>query len=426
MPPRFAVSAPKCARCGKSVFVAEQVIGPSSKPYHKPCLSCSVCEKRLDSTLLVEHDGQPYCKNCHKAHLGQGKGGFGLAVPLRPEIHKPPPKPESLSSSKHDSARYLDQSKERQRREDDANEQRSGINLSSRGDSSYQATRQEYRAPTLSAPAESNSRPVTSIDDMVASGMEIPMLSGKNGDTAKNELYQSMYGGNKDEPGRERQGSPGLSNMTPSRPSSAVEQSNATPPIPVQVRSSSPLRKAVLPPSMSGREVIGSVRVGLDGLPTPNRRDPVALSRERDRELSGNTGTAKTYSPRTAPQHSPANRSPTRAYDDSFNYSPASALNKMGLGSTVSAAVVGTPLCARCERPVYFAEQKQAAGRKWHRGCLRCDGCSTTLESGRMEEGPPSATYENQTNIWCRTCYAKRFGPKGIGNAGMSLPEMMK
>jgi hypothetical protein len=84
---------------------------------------------------------------------------------------------------------------------------------------------------------------------------------------------------------------------------------------------------------------------------------------------------------------------------------------------------------AELRSPLYFtdfAEQKQAAGRKWHRGCLRCDGCSTTLESGKLEEGPPSAMYENQTNIWCRTCYAKRFGPKGIGVAGMSLPEMMK
>lgn len=73
-----------------------------------------------------------------------------------------------------------------------------------------------------------------------------------------------------------------------------------------------------------------------------------------------------------------------------------------------------------------FAEQKQAAGRKWHRGCLRCDGCTTTLESGKLEEGPLSETYANQTNIWCRTCYAKRFGPKGIGVAGMSLPETMR
>ncbi|KAG8935230.1 hypothetical protein FRC01_005486 [Tulasnella sp. 417] len=33
--------------------------------YHKPCLSCKSCSKRLDSFSLVEHDSEPYCKQCH-------------------------------------------------------------------------------------------------------------------------------------------------------------------------------------------------------------------------------------------------------------------------------------------------------------------------------------------------------------------------
>ncbi|PWN50441.1 hypothetical protein IE53DRAFT_368916, partial [Violaceomyces palustris] len=72
-----------------------------------------------------------------------------------------------------------------------------------------------------------------------------------------------------------------------------------------------------------------------------------------------------------------------------------------------------------------FAEQKAAAGRKWHRGCLRCDGCSTTLESGKLEEGPVERSTRlerGEANIWCRVCYAKYFGPKGLG-VGLSLPE---
>ncbi|SHO76216.1 Uncharacterized protein MSYG_0553 [Malassezia sympodialis ATCC 42132] len=83
----------------------------------------------------------------------------------------------------------------------------------------------------------------------------------------------------------------------------------------------------------------------------------------------------------------------------------------------------GTPLCARCRRPVYFAEQKQAAGRKWHRACLRCDGCRATLDTNRVEEGPADQTTEDHPNIWCHMCYSKNFGPKGIGVAGMSYPS---
>ncbi|PWN87074.1 cysteine and glycine-rich protein 2 [Acaromyces ingoldii] len=200
MPPRIGGVAPKCAKCDKSVYAAEQVIGPASKIYHKPCLACTICGRRLDSSLLVDHEGQPMCTNCYKAHLGQGKGGFSTSVPLRPAI------------------------------------------------------------------------------------------------------------------------------------------------------------KATL--------------------------------------------------------------------DSSYTRSPP----KTAFGGKASTAPSGTPLCARCAKPVYFAEQKQAANRKWHRGCLRCDGCSSTLDSGRLEEGPAEAANgaDVQCNIWCRTCYAKRFGPKGIGVAGMSLPEMQR
>lgn len=86
MPPRIGGVAPKCAKCDKSVYAAEQVIGPASKIYHKPCLACTICGRRLDSSLLVDHEGQPMCTNCYKAHLGQGKGGFSTSVPLRPAI----------------------------------------------------------------------------------------------------------------------------------------------------------------------------------------------------------------------------------------------------------------------------------------------------------------------------------------------------
>ncbi|PWN47020.1 hypothetical protein IE53DRAFT_277248 [Violaceomyces palustris] len=107
--PRFQVTAPKCARCNTSVYQAEQVIGPSSKPYHKNCLACVVCNKRLDSTLLVEHDAQPFCKNCHREHLGTGKGGFSVAVPLKPSpaVRSPVSSPATLSPSRQRSSTAL-------------------------------------------------------------------------------------------------------------------------------------------------------------------------------------------------------------------------------------------------------------------------------------------------------------------------------
>ena len=86
MPPSFLVEAPRCPRCNDRVYAAEKVLGPMSKSYHKQCLKCVVCNKILDSVSLLEHDGEPFCNNCHRTHLGQGKDKFGTAVPLRAKV----------------------------------------------------------------------------------------------------------------------------------------------------------------------------------------------------------------------------------------------------------------------------------------------------------------------------------------------------
>ncbi|KAG0226744.1 hypothetical protein BGW42_003434 [Actinomortierella wolfii] len=87
MPPRFIpVAAPRCPRCNKMVYQAEQVIGPNSVHYHKACYTCLECNKRLDSASLAEHNGQAYCKTCHTKKWGPtGYGYAGGAAFLQPE-----------------------------------------------------------------------------------------------------------------------------------------------------------------------------------------------------------------------------------------------------------------------------------------------------------------------------------------------------
>ena len=62
-------------------------------------------------------------------------------------------------------------------------------------------------------------------------------------------------------------------------------------------------------------------------------------------------------------------------------------------------------LCPRCHTVVYHAEAVSALSRKWHKRCLRCAGCGTTLMPNRLDErdGEP----------WCRKCYTDKFGLKG-------------
>lgn len=63
----------------------------------------------------------------------------------------------------------------------------------------------------------------------------------------------------------------------------------------------------------------------------------------------------------------------------------------------------GTPTCGKCGKTVYFAEQVRAIGKTYHRSCLRCTECNTTLDSSRLTE--------NEGNPYCKNCYGKVCRP---------------
>ncbi|SPO22034.1 uncharacterized protein UTRI_02029_B [Ustilago trichophora] len=502
--PRFAVpAAPKCARCNTSVYLAEQVIGPASKPYHKTCLTCVVCNKRLDSTLLVEHDGEPYCKNCHKEHLGTGKGGFSTAVSLNPTSPKSPRSPVSNLSNATRSpvatpsrggaalAQYSTQETTLTRGLSDSarrspsptkftpgasltgsEDQVPGISIRSRGIGATSPlvsppSPTKTSSPTLTTAertarnggAGSSMAPIRSIDEAIAAGN-----SELNDPVAR--LQAAVGGMSIGTPSKNASSLAGDDSFdaeptsvtghtipsadyyaTPSPPARAPQpQTRATPtsksqqyteetsfaedgtPITIQTR------------RVAATDTIGSIRFtgtssptrttgprvntqfplsAIGALPPPRRPDP--------KTLTGASGTAKIAPPRTITNLPPSSSS-SSSIDDIPANRRKSGIDRIGLSSSIVDASGGTPLCARCLRPVYFAEQKAAAGRKWHRACLRCDGCNSTLESGKLEEGPAEknpAAPQGGANVWCRICYAKYFGPKNLA-VGLSLPETMR
>jgi len=66
--------------------------------------------------------------------------------------------------------------------------------------------------------------------------------------------------------------------------------------------------------------------------------------------------------------------------------------------------------CPRCKGAVYMAEQVFSKGRAWHRYCFKCKACTKQLDSVLATDGPDG-------DVYCRGCYAKRYGPKGYGFA---------
>ncbi|KAF7300243.1 Cysteine and glycine-rich protein 3 [Mycena kentingensis (nom. inval.)] len=67
----FGGDNPKCARCTKTVYFAEQVKAVG-KIYHKGCLRCVrvECNALLDSNRLRDHLNEPVCVNCHTKLYG--------------------------------------------------------------------------------------------------------------------------------------------------------------------------------------------------------------------------------------------------------------------------------------------------------------------------------------------------------------------
>jgi hypothetical protein len=88
-----------------------------------------------------------------------------------------------------------------------------------------------------------------------------------------------------------------------------------------------------------------------------------------------------------------------------------------GMGGPVKSHTTGTPSrwgaqtpsCSKCGKSVFFAEQVKAIGKLWHRGCLRCTQCNTSLATGRVNE--------HNEAPYCARCYTKVHGPAGSGYA---------
>lgn len=64
-------------------------------------------------------------------------------------------------------------------------------------------------------------------------------------------------------------------------------------------------------------------------------------------------------------------------------------------------------VCLKCGKPVYAAEELLAGGNKWHKVCFKCELCSKRLDSVNVNA--------HDDALWCKQCYARKFGPKGLG-----------
>ncbi|KAK0566296.1 hypothetical protein OC861_003297 [Tilletia horrida] len=455
--PRFTPApSPRCPRCNDLIYATELTHGPNSIPYHIRCLTCSVCNKRLDSSLLVEHEGKPYCKHCHAKMFGTGANGFSRAVPLQartPEAagvrvgafaSPSSPTTATIGASGGSAAAAVTGAP---------------TAFATRG---YAVSPSTHRATSsVSSIASSSSRLASTIggSSVTVGGIASspaqaqPIRPRERLDSTSSASSAAKHGSVSAFPFARGSTNPNPARITTDQ---QFEDEFGPPPVPGPVS-----RTLKQEPAQSMDDLVNQVTgitirprgVGVVPAPDPDTQDPqreeasTATPDDAQSDLSAvsttatigavpaptNTGAAASGSSGGLPP--PKRLTPSNAAS-SYKTAPAygggtSGVTRLGLGSSISAAAGGTPLCARCDKPVYFAEKKQGAGRLWHRACLRCDGCSTILESGRLEEGPANAAEVaaqinpqggRPANVWCRICYAKHFGPKGLG-VGLSVPD---
>ncbi|CAF0733286.1 unnamed protein product, partial [Didymodactylos carnosus] len=67
--PQYGGGTEKCARCMKSVYMAEKKVG-AGRPFHTRCFSCYTCKRKLDAMTLTEHKGEIFCRGCYTRQYG--------------------------------------------------------------------------------------------------------------------------------------------------------------------------------------------------------------------------------------------------------------------------------------------------------------------------------------------------------------------
>jgi len=85
------------------------------------------------------------------------------------------------------------------------------------------------------------------------------------------------------------------------------------------------------------------------------------------------------------------------------------AVTKLAGGASVKGKPKwgGADICPRCGKSVFIAELMRAAGKAWHKSCFTCLLCRKRVDS--------STLCEREGEIYCKSCYGRNFGPKGVG-----------
>ncbi|KAI7829215.1 hypothetical protein BX661DRAFT_101258 [Kickxella alabastrina] len=397
------VAAPKCPRCAKSVYAAEGVTGPEGL-WHKTCFRCRECRCALDTATMAEHDSEVYCRNCHKKLFSAG------ANPTRPAENSSMVQPSAINAQPateyatwrgsptqppalpHCSIDPV-QSPPRTTRYKRTTEMspssvfssgRRRIELPTTKDICPRCTKRIYHAEKVVGPGGAWHRGCFKCKQC-NSALSSTTLTEHNGEAFCRTCYTKLFSlrgynvGGSLEPVQGVR-SRGSSVETIYRGMSPVPRSVEFPA--TETRSSSasgetsPFSGAVSPFG-SVVSAAASAAVAAHGTSRPVTPLSSTMASRPASSRSSISGLAygRTFKPKT-------------------------------FGASIGGGYVPPDRCPRCSDTIYAAEMGMAAGRKYHKKCIRCKACSTSIGSLQI--------HEHDGDIFCKQCYARDFGPKGF------------
>ncbi|KZT68105.1 LIM-domain-containing protein [Daedalea quercina L-15889] len=366
---------PICPRCNKAVYAAEQIMGPGRRLYHKSCLTCTSCGKRLDSYNLLEHDQEPYCKNCHVRLFATRTLGL-QNLPNRDEVplSSPPISPTRTGFSPTSPTRN---GFSPNRAASPPIRSSVAPPLPARRHATGGGSIGDRSAFPMSSPGPPVLRPTRALSPTRGAAYRSSLLDGvpdeeetlvEQADAEEQEAEQTSFVGSMaTHTGRSQGGLPRTVPLSPAKnrfggsiSSPAANGSRVDAEDAFDVASPDSRTR----PPDSGARLIGTVPLA-----------PTSTGTRYGRALSGVAASPMV---------------------------PMATGRQWGLGGS-------NPSCGKCGKTVYFAEQVKAIGKTYHKGCLRCTECNTHLDSTRLTE--------RDGNPYCHRCYSKLYGPQGSGYA---------
>ncbi|KAG5322588.1 MLP2 protein, partial [Pseudoatta argentina] len=348
------VEHPKCPKCGKSVYAAEERVAGGLK-WHKTCFKCGLCNKALDSTNCAEHERELYCKVCHGRKFGPKGYGFGGGAGC-------------LS---------MDQGEHLQTKNEGE---------FSRGSNAILEPRAIAKAPEGEGCPRCGGY-VYAAEQMLARGRQWHRECFKCANCTKRlDSVNCCEGPDKD--------------IYCKGENTYATERGSDRRVMAMARVAAPCRVTATP--MGGFSESG---LRWEAREKEKSRLGFYTFTIYDALVCLTACYPKKFGPRGVGHAGIMWIGLQCDIEDEGDAAPRTTV--------IDTAIIKAPPgkgCPRCGGVVFAAEQVLAKGREWHRKCYKCHDCTKTLDSIIACDGP-------DRDVYCKTCYGKKWGPHGYGFA---------